>query len=289
MRKYMLALAALLAGLVALPNAFADDNGASNGAITGVRFDGGDGSYARAVRNGVTLAIAADPPSTYLDDKTHAFDGTDVRIFKEIMKRLGIEKVTWNIMPFDAMIPTLLSGRTDIIVDNLHENAQRLRVVSFTSPAYWYGSAIAVQRGNPLKIHGWNDFSGRTIGTLRGSLNHQLLEGRKDLKELKLYTSSEAEFADLIAGRIDVAMEDGIKIGLFLKQHPNAGMEFVADYRPLPQEYGYARYALRKGDVDLNHAVSRALDEMRADGSLAAILRQFGYTDRNLWFYPVKN
>ncbi len=281
----MLALAALLAGLAALPPAYADDTAA----ITSVRFDGGDGSYARAVRNGVTLAIAADPPSTFLDDKTHAFDGADVRIFKEIMKRLGIGKVTWNIMPFDAMIPALLSGRADIIVDNLHENAQRLRVVSFTSPAYWYGSAIAVQRGNPLKIHGWDDFGGRTIGTLRGSINHQLLDGRKDLKELKLYTSSEAEFADLIAGRIDVAMEDGIKISLFLKQHPNSGMEMVADYRPLPQEYGYARYALRKGDVDLNHAVSRALDELRADGTLASILKQFGYTDRNLWYFPVKN
>ncbi|HEV3428629.1 MAG TPA: ABC transporter substrate-binding protein [Paraburkholderia sp.] len=285
MRKTILAFAAIIGGLVALSNAYADDNGG----ITGVSFQGGDGSYARAVHDGVTLAIAADPPSTYLDDKTHAFDGADVRIFKEITKRLGITKVTWNIMPFDAMIPTLLSGRADIIVDNLHANPQRLRVVAFTSPAYWYGSAIATQRGNPLKIHGWDDFAGHTVGTLRGTINHQLLEGRKDLKELKLYTSSEAEFADLMAGRIDVAMEDSVKIGMFLKQHPTSAIEMVSDYRPLPQEYGYARYALRKGDVDLNHAVSRALDELRADGTLASILKQFGYSDRNLWYFPVKN
>ncbi len=285
MRKIILALVAILGGLVTLTNAYAD----GNGAITGVSFEGGDGSYARAVRNGVTLAIAADPPSTFLDDKTRAFDGADVRIFKEITKRLGITKVKWDIMPFDAMIPSLLSGRSDVIVDNLHANEQRLRVVAFTSPAYWYGSAIAVQRGNPLKIHGWDDFAGHTVGTLRGSINHQLLGARTDLKELKLYTSSEAEFADLIAGRIDVAMEDDIKISMFLKQHPSSAIEMVGDYRPLPQEYGYARYALRKGDVDLNHAVSRALDELRADGTLASILKQFGYSDRNLWYFPVKN
>jgi polar amino acid transport system substrate-binding protein len=285
MRKFVVALVAILGGLGAWSNAYADDNGG----IVGVSFQGGDGSYTRAVRNGVTLAIAADPPSTFLDDKTHQFDGADVRIFKEITKRLGITKVTWNIMPFDAMIPSLLSSRTDIIVDNLHANPQRLRVVSFTSPAYWYGSAIATQRGNPLKIHSWEDFAGHTVGTLRGSINHQLLGERKDLKELKLYTSSEAEFADLIAGRIDVAMEDGIKISMFLKQHPSSAIEMVNDYKPLPQEYGYARYALRKGDVDLNHAVSRALDEMRADGTLASIIQQFGYSDRNLWFFPVKN
>jgi len=257
--------------------------------ITGVSFNGGDGSYKRAVEKGVTFVIAADPPSTFQDEKTKEYDGTDVRIFREIAKRLGITKVTWNIVPFDALIPTLLSGRADVIVDNLHENAQRLRVVAFTSPAYWYGSGVAVQPGNPLHIHGWSDFAGHTVGTLRGTVNHQLLAARKDLKELKLYTSNEAEFSDLIAGRIDIGMEDDVKIAQFLKQHPHAAMEMVNDYKPLPEEYGYARYALRPADVDLNHAVSRALDEIRADGTLSKIMQQFGYTDRNLWFFPVKN
>ncbi|MGV2290315.1 transporter substrate-binding domain-containing protein [Trinickia sp. YCB016] len=285
MRKATLVFASILTGLVTLSTAHAADSAG----ISGASFEGGDGSYKRAIQNGITLVIAADPPSTYQDDKTHTYDGADVRIFREIMKRLGITKVTWDIVPFDAMIPALLAGRADVIVDNLHENEKRLRVVAFTSPAYWYGSGIAVQHGNPSKIHAWDDFAGHTVGTMRGSINHQLLEGRKDLKELKLYTNSEAEFADLIAGRIDVAMEDDIKIGQFLKQHPTAAMEMVTDYRPLPQEYGYARYALRKGDVDLNSAVSRALDELRADGTLASIIKQFGYSDRNLWYYPVKN
>jgi polar amino acid transport system substrate-binding protein len=254
-----------------------------------VRFDGGDGSYRHAVENGITVVIAADPPSTFQDNRTNSFDGADVRIFREVAKRLGITKVSWNIVPFDAMIPTLLSGRADVIVDNLHETETRLRVVAFTSPAYWYGSGIAVQHGNPSKIHAWADFAGHTVGTLRGSINHQLLSQRKDLKELKLYTSNEAEFADLLAGRLDVAMEDDIKISAFLKQHPTAAMQMVTDYQPLPQEYGYARYALRKSDVDLNSAVSRALDEIRADGTLGAIISQFGYSDRNLWYFPVKD
>ncbi|MGF6721700.1 polar amino acid transport system substrate-binding protein [Paraburkholderia sp. GAS41] len=285
MRLTSLMFASMVAGVLSVSTAWAADDTA----IRSVRFDGGDGSYKRAIQNGVTFVIAADPPSTFLDNKTNSYDGVDVRIFREIAQRLGISKVTWNIMPFDAMIPTLLSGRADVIVDNLHETETRLHVVAFTSPAYWYGSGIAVQRGNPSKIHSWADFAGHTIGTLRGSINHQLLSQRKDLKELKLYTSNEAEFADLIAGRLDVAMEDDIKISAFLKQHPTAAIQMVTDYRPLPQEYGYARYALRKGDVDLNNAVSRALDEIRADGTLSAIIAQFGYSERNLWYFPVKN
>jgi len=80
--------------------AFAGDSG-----IPEVSFNGGDGSYKRAVENGITLLIAADPPSTFQDEKTKEYDGADVRIFREITKRLGITKVTWNIVPFNSLIP----------------------------------------------------------------------------------------------------------------------------------------------------------------------------------------
>jgi polar amino acid transport system substrate-binding protein len=257
--------------------------------LPGVSFNGGDGSYKRAVADGITLGISNDPPYTFQDETTKDYDGIDVRIFREICKRLGIEKVKWEIVQFDALIPGTQAKRWDVVVDNLHENPKRLAVVAFTSPAYWYGSALAVQKGNPQNIHTAQNLAGHSVGTVRGSFNQGLLEKRTDLKDLKLYTSNEAEFADLIAGRVDVVMEDDIKIGQFMKNHPEAAMELATGYEVAPEEYGYARYALRKEDVDLNHAVSRALDEIRGDGTLSKIMAEFGLTDRNLWYYPVKH
>jgi ABC-type amino acid transport substrate-binding protein len=256
--------------------------------LPGVSFNGGDGSYKRVVDGGITLGISNDPPYTFQDTSTQEYDGIDVRIFKEICKRLGIEKVKWEIVQFDALIPGIGAKRWDVVVDNLHENPKRLAVVAFTSPAYWYGSALAVNKGNPKNIHTTEDMAGHTVGTVRGSFNQGLLEKRTDLKELKLYTSNEAEFSDLIAGRVDVIMEDDIKIGQFMKAHPDAAMELATGYQVAPEEYGYARYALAKEDVDLNHAVSRALDEIRGDGTLGKIIAEFGLTDRNLWYFPVK-
>jgi polar amino acid transport system substrate-binding protein len=260
---------------------------AADPTVPGVSFNGGDGSFKRVVANGITLGISNDPPYTYQDEKTKQYDGIDVQIFTEICKRLGISNVKWEIVQFDALIPGIGAKRWDVVVDNLHENPKRLAVVAFTSPAYWYGSALAVQKGNPKNIHTSGDMAGHTVGTVRGSFNQGLLEKRTDLKELKLYTSNEAEFADLIAGRVDVIMEDDIKIGEFMKAHPEAAMELATGYQVAPEEYGYARYALSKDDVDLNHAVSRALDEMRGDGSLLKIIKEFGLTERNLWYYPV--
>jgi ABC-type amino acid transport substrate-binding protein len=115
-----------------------------------------------------------------------------------------------------------------------------------------------------------------------------MLEKRTDLAELKLYTSNEAEFSDLIAGRVDAVVEDDLKINLYLKAHPDAGMEMATGYMPQSEELGYARFGVRKEDVDLNHALSRAIDEMRGDGTLRSILAEFNFTDRNLWSYPTK-
>ena len=226
------------------------------------------------------------PRSPIRTSKTKEYDGIDVRILKEVTKRVGINNIKWEIVQFDALIPGLISKRWDAVVDNLHENPKRLEVISFSGPSYWYGSALAVAKGNPKNIHSWADLAGKTVGTIRGSISQQLLDARKDLKELKLYTSNEAEFSDIIAGRLDAAMEDGLKIGQFIKKNPGVAMEPASGYTPQPDEYGYARYGIRKDDVDLNLAISRALAEIRADGTLSNIVKEYGFTDRNLWYFP---
>jgi polar amino acid transport system substrate-binding protein len=276
-------LAFLLAAAGASPPANAVDTG-----VAGMSFSGGDGSFKRVVDSGITLGIAADPPYTYRDEQTNEFDGIDVSIFREVCKRLGITDVKWELVQFDALVPGLVSKRWDVVVDNLHENPKRLAVISFTSPAYWYGTGLAVSKGNPKNIHKIEDLAGHNVGAVRGSSAHAALEKRTDLKELKLYTSNEGEFADLIAGRIDAVLDDDIKIGQFIKHNPDVPIEFASGYDVSPDEFGYARYGIAKEDVDLNHAVSRAIEEMRGDQTISKILASFGLTDRNLWYYSVK-
>jgi polar amino acid transport system substrate-binding protein len=279
----LVVLAAFVLAATSLPG------NAGVGGIGGIgSFTGGDGSFKRVLREGIVIGIANDYPFTYQDEKTKEFDGLDVRIFRMITKLLGIQKVSWQIVQFDAMIPGLISKRWDVAADNIHENPKRLAVIDFTGPAYWYGSSLAVRKGNPKNIHTAADLAGKTVGTVRGSFNHDLLSKRRDLKELKLYTTNEAEFADLVAGRMDVSMEDDIKVGLFIKNHPGVPIEFATGYAPSLEEYGYARYGIRKDDIDLNHAISRAIDELRGrrDG-IAKILEEGGLGLRNMWYWPV--
>jgi polar amino acid transport system substrate-binding protein len=270
----------LLIGLAG-PVAAIDEYG-TTGPIPGVSFTGGDGSYKRVVAEGIILGIVPDFPWTYEDEKTKEYKGLDVSILKEATRRLGITKVSYQIMPFDSLIAALQAKRIDVIVDNIHENEGRLKVIDFTGPAYWYGAAISVQKGNPKKITSWESFAGKVVGTYRGTFYQPILEARKDLKELKLFTTSDVEFADLAAGRVDAIVDDDIKMLQFVKAHPGINMEVTDVALPANLQLGYARYALRKTDVDLNHALTRAVMEMRADGTVTKFLQETGLPARNI-------
>ena len=115
MRSINQSVISLLAFAFALGSGIAAVS-AADPTVPGVSFDGGDGSYKRAVADGITLGISNDPPYTFRDEATKEYDGIDVRIFREICKRLGIEKVTWEIVQFDALIPGTQAKRWDVVV-----------------------------------------------------------------------------------------------------------------------------------------------------------------------------
>jgi polar amino acid transport system substrate-binding protein len=262
------------------------DEYGTKGHILGVTFTGGDGSYKRVVHDGIVLGISPDFPWTYQDPKTNQYDGVDVEIFREVTRRLGISKVTFDMLPgYASLIPSLLAKRNDVLIDNIHENPDRLAVIDFTSPAYYYGAAIAVQKGNPKHINTWEDLAGKVAATYAGTFYQAPLQARKDIKQVKLYTTSALAFADLAAGRIDAVVDDGIKIVTYIKNNPGVNMQLSnATFPP----GGYARYGLRKEDVDLNMAVSRAIDEMRADGTIMRIITKFDLSPSWMFNYALQ-
>jgi ABC-type amino acid transport substrate-binding protein len=264
------------------------DEYGTSGSILGVSFTGGDGSYKKAVREGITLGISPDFPWTYRDDKTGQYAGLDVSIFREITRRLGITKVSWEIMPFDGLVPALQTRRIDVIVDNIHENPERLKVVDFTIGAYSYGAAVGVPKGNPKRITSWSALTGKRVGTYAGTFYQPILQGRKDLKEVKLYKTSSIEFADLTAGRVDAIVDDQIKFIQFLQKNPGANMQLAGFELPPSLRLGYARYAVRKSDVDLNWAVSRAIAEMRDDGTILKFIKQVGLPASDMFGYQLQ-
>src|SRR5439155_14503063 len=91
----------------------------------------GDGSLAKAQKEGITLGLSQNPPEAILDEKTKAASGVDWEINKGVLDWLGVKNVKVEWMPWESQIPALLSKRTDVIAGNIHVNPERVKVITF--------------------------------------------------------------------------------------------------------------------------------------------------------------
>jgi ABC-type amino acid transport substrate-binding protein len=250
----------------------------------------GDPSLEKARSDGVILGISPSPPYSSIAPGSDKAEGLDVEINEAALKWAGVTKFKYEVMPFGQLIAALLSKRVDVISANIHVTPDRLKAVSFTGPAWWYGPAIVVQKGNPKGIKSFADLKGKTIGAIAGSAADEYL--RKQGVEVTAFQTDAEEFAASTSGRVDAIVEDDVKVAEYIKANASAPIEMVADVA-VPQDiifgygYGYARYALRKEDCSLRAAFTQGLAEIRGNGQVPAILKKYGLGARNMFFFPL--
>lgn len=236
-----------------------------------------DNSYANALKNGLNYGLTAVKPYAYQDGSQ--ISGNEWDILQAAAAYVGITKINANFAPFQTLLPSLLAKKIDMFP--AHETATRDKVISFSSPGYWYGPVIVTQKGNPSHINGFPDLvrPGITVATVPGSSEQIYLDsvGAKTT----VHPDEISEYQGLAAGRNQALLGDGPTAQAYLDANPSANIE-ILQVPALPATklqalgYGYWRFGLRKDECSLNLAISRGLEEIRANGIVAAILKKDG-------------
>ncbi|WP_368911658.1 transporter substrate-binding domain-containing protein [Taklimakanibacter deserti] len=251
----------------------------------------GDASYDKAKSEGLTVGISPSPPFTSLNPDSQKAEGLEVEINEAAYKWAGIDKLKYEVMPFGQLIPALLAKRIDVVTA-LHITPDRKKVISFGGPAYWYGPAIMVKKGNPDGIKSYDDLKGKQIGAIAGSAADEYL--RKVGAEVVPFQTDAEQFSAVATGRVSAIVDDDTKINLFLAANKESPLELLQGVK-VPDElifqygYGYVRAGLRKEDCSLRAALSQGLAEVRGNGEVSAILKKYGFSDANLFFFPLNN
>lgn len=249
----------------------------------------GDASYDKAKSEGLTVGISPSPPFTSLNPDSQKAEGLEVEINEAAYKWAGIDKLKYEVMPFGQLIPALLAKRIDVVTA-LHITPDRKKVISFGGPAYWYGPAIMVKKGNPDGIKSYDDLKGKQIGAIAGSAADEYL--RKIGAEVVPFQTDAEQFSAVATGRVSAIVDDDTKINLFLAANKDSPLELLQGVK-VPDElifkygYGYVRAGLRKEDCSLRAALSQGLAEVRGNGEVSAILKKYGFSDANLFFFPL--
>jgi polar amino acid transport system substrate-binding protein len=244
----------------------------------------GDPSLSKAQTDGITVGYSVGPPGVIFDEATKQASGIDVDINNAVLAWLGIKNVKMEFLPFESLIPSLLSGRVGVIGADLHHNPKRDKIISFTGPAFWYGPALVVAKGNPLGIKSYDDLKGKRVGVVTSAAADQFLQSAGITTTS--FKDQFGEFTSLNDGRLDAVVEDDIGYNQYAKQVPDNQLEVLGVAPPMALinggGYGMARFAIRMDDCSLRAAYTTALAELRANGQVLYILKKYGLTERNM-------
>ena len=226
------------------------------------------------------MKVSTDPnykPQSFLNEKGE-LDGFDIDVAKEVAKRLGVT-VKFETPDWDIIVAGKWGGRWDVSIGSMTITPDRKKVLFFSSPYYYTPAQFAVHKTSTItKIE---DFVGKTVCVGSGTtyedyLNGKLaLEGETILKQLtgaKAQTfSTDAECIQAIqAGRKEFqgvltalpTIEDAVKSGAPLKK--------IGD----PVYYEDLAAAMDQNipnSESFVDAVTKAIDEMRKDGTLTKL------------------
>ncbi len=226
-----------------------------------------------------TLTIATDKPvyePWFVDDKPESGQGFEGAVAKAVAGQLGFSdaEVTWTRVPFNSVFkPT--AKNWDFDINEFSITKKRTQAVDFSSPYYDVTQAVVTTKGS--KAEGVTTVAGLKGLTLGAQVGTTSLQAIEDIvapgKKPRVYNSNNDVVKALENGQIDGLVTDlptafymaaaQLDKGTIVGQLPASS--------GTPEQFGLV---LDKGSA-LTPCVSKAVDALRADGTLDQIVEQW--------------
>ena len=213
----------------------------------------------------LTMATNAAFPPYEMTTDAGEFEGIDVDTAKAIAEKLGLE-LQIDDMDFDAALLSVQQGKADIVMAGVTVTDERKAVMDF-SDSYATGiQSIIVP--NDSEIASPDDLAGKKIGTQRGTTGYIYCSDDFGDENVVAYDDGLTAVQALNNGQVDAVVIDNAPAQEFVAANPGL--------KVLDTSYAEEDYAIgvAKGSA-LEDAVNKALEELKADGTLQAIVDKY--------------
>lgn len=260
---------------------------------------GGDSSSDSASTGTATTKASVQPPGNLVNGDAITFgtdftfppyeaivggkqEGFDVDFGKLLAAQMGLQaKFVDN--RFASLIPALQSHKFDVILSAMYITPERLKQVDFV-PYFNTGNVMVVKASGDYKPTKLEDLCGKIFsinegayveGVVRDQISPRCEQDGKGKITIKSFPTDTASFSEVAAGRSDVTFGDAAVTVARIKDTPALGLEVSsADgelFYPTP-----GGIAIRKGEADMQRAISEAVQKLEDEGKLDALRKQYG-------------
>ncbi len=170
------------------------------------------------------------------------------------------------------MVLALGSSKFNVILSAMSITDERKKSIDFSDSYVMGGQVATIKQGN-TKIKNLDDLKGKIVACQLGSTGDTAATAMKGLKEVKKYDKITDAFQELSIGRVDAVVMDAQVGGYYVAKKPGEYEVLKEQISEEPIGIGF-----KKQDKELRVAVQKALNELKADGTLSKLSQKwFGF------------
>ena len=230
----------------------------------------GDAAFTTVEEGKLIMSTNAAFPPYEMTDDTGAVVGIDADIAAAIAEKLGLE-LQIDDMDFDSALLAVQQGKSDMVMAGVSVTDDRLLVMDFTDSYATGVQVVIVKEGSDVTL---DNLGEKLIGTQRGTTGNIYAsyppeDGGYGEDHVVAYDNGITAVQALMNGQVDCVIIDNGPAQEFVAA--NAGLTILET--PWVEE-SYA-IGLTKGNTALNEAITKALNELIADGTVQSIIDSY--------------
>ena len=261
---------AALFSVIAISLAGCAAGGGSTGSDDGGTATGGADDSLTAVQDAGVLTVGTEGtyrPFSFHEGGSGDITGFDVEIAKAVADKLDVD-VKFEETQWDGIFAGLEAGRFDTIANQVTINDERSEKYELSDPYTISTGVIVVPEAN-TDITSFDSLAGkRTAQSLTSNWFTLAEDSGATVEGVEGWAQSVALVEQ---GRVDATINDKLTFLDYKKETGAKGLKVAAE----TEESSESAFAFAKGGTALTDAVNTALEELRADGTLAEISEKY--------------
>jgi polar amino acid transport system substrate-binding protein len=218
-----------------------------------------------------------------MTDKKGEFVGFDIDIAKEMAKAMGVKFTPVN-TAWDGIIPSLITGKFDIIMSGMTVTQERNLKICFADPYIVIGQTILLAKKHEGTVKSYKDLNDPkyVVTSKLGTTGEQATKRKIPKCTYKSFETETEAFLEVINGKADAYVYDQPNCVVLMAQQGAGKVVFLDE----PFTYEPLAWAINKGDPDFLNWLNNFLRQIKNDGRYEMIYNKWiKSTD---WYANVK-
>lgn len=202
-------------------------------------------------------------------------EGNPAGVSVEIAKALGeylnrpvvIENTAWT-----GLIPSLQTGKADVILSSMTITEERAQVVDFSLPYIRAGLALLISQKSDVETFTDLNGSGRVVAVKSGTIGANLANAELPEAEVRVFEDVSACVLEVVQGKADAFIYDPLTVFENNKNHPDTTR---VNLTPVPGSEGDWGMAVKQGNQELLEGINSFILDFRKNGGFDRVAAPF--------------